>query len=122
MNIIEQCRRAGVLRDKQAQKALLEMSSLVDKQITPAKSNFYEVFDVVYKSTDFHGKSETPVESHIVGEMLLKLCSFMFERAHDNNECKEIAEELIIIASKLYANILLNESTTETTDEVKNNG
>ena len=124
MSIIDQFRKAGEVRNQQASKILLECSSLTDLQIKPPKENFLEILDIALQVTKFHERGEPiPSETQLIGDIMLKLCSYMYDRAHDDVEPKELVKELIILSSRLYANILLNEPTKElpNNSEVKPN-
>ena len=114
MSIIDQCRIAGKIRDQQASKILLECSSLVSQQIKPPSDNFLEILDIALQVTDFHlRKDAIPSESQIVGDIMCKLCSYMQERSKSESfDSKELVRELIILCSRLFANIVLNEPTT----------
>lgn len=114
MNILDQFRKAGEIRNQQAQKVLLQCSSEVDRQIKPPKDNFLEILDVALQVTEFHSRdSPLPSESQLVGDIMLKLCSYMHDRSHENTEPKELVQEMIILASRLHANITLNEDNPE---------
>lgn len=112
MNIIEQCKTAGAIRNSEASKILLECSSLVDKQTSPAKDNFLEILDIALQATEFHSRDNPiPSESQLVGDIMIKLCSYMRDRSNGELESKELVKEMIILCSRLYANIVLNEPT-----------
>ena len=124
MSIINQLKQAGEIRNQQASKILLECSSLVDNQIKPAKENFLEILDIALQATDFHLREDAiPSESQIVGDIMLKLCSYMYDRSHDDQEAKDLVKELIVLSGRLYANIVLNEPTEKLpkTSEVNSN-
>lgn len=121
MSLIDKMKQAGAYRDKKAGEVLADTMTIVGKQITPPKYNFLEVLDIASQVTDFDRRSKPiPSETQITGDIILKLCSYMYERSHQNKDSKELAQELIILAARLHANIVLNEeSSSNNKEEVK---
>lgn len=120
MSIIEQCKKAGLIRDQQSSKILLECSHLVDQQIKPPKNNFLEILDIALQVTEFPSRDNPiPSESQLLGDILLKVCSYMYDRSHEDEESLELVKEMIILCSRLYANIILNEPDKKLQEDIK---
>lgn len=110
MSIINKIKNAGVYRDKKAAEILAETMPIVSKQIKPPTYNFLEVLDIASQVSDFDKRpNPIPSETQIVGDIILKTCSYMYERSHSNKESKELTQELLILVARLHANIVLNE-------------
>ena len=112
MSLVENFKKVPQIKNQHSIKVLHECAELVQKGIRPSGDEFSELLDIISPVTDFNKTIYlTDVEKRSVQDLLIKTFTYMHERSRNNdiNEVKRLIKEIIVISSKLYANVVLNE-------------
>ena len=128
MSYDENIKKAPKIVEKNAVAALHDCVAALGGTVRPAGIDYAHLLSGICKTTGYrHAIYVDDVERLTANNLLIRIFSYLHERSHANNseEVKQLAKEIIIEASRLYSNIVLNDTkpitkTTETiTDDQK---
>ena len=116
MSTIDSLKNVNEYINTQASKVLHEAAQEVKNDITISTESFAQLFSLIEPVTGYNESKELdPLERDALSTLLKKVFTYMNSKStnQDPKEVKKLTKEIIILSSKLYSIIVLNEPSAQ---------